>query len=134
MLRLTDDKQGYENLRDCLVLPVKGPRPHAFECAGGNLGGNKFLVSWNERLFPKVVEKPCDYPLKKARGLRASLAYIASNFMWSFRLSPRKRNKRGRQEMRQYFATFTDDLTERIDVTYMKYAAVFGPSTNNAAD
>ena len=30
--------------------------------------------------------------------------------------------------MRQYFATFTDDLTDKIDGTYMKYASVFGPS------
>lgn len=29
VLRLTKEKQEYEYVRDCLVLPVKGPRPHA---------------------------------------------------------------------------------------------------------
>ena len=131
VLRLTDDKQGYENLRDCLVLPVKGPRPHAFECAGGTLSGDKFFVSWNERLIPKAVEKPCDYPLMKSPGIRKSMARLASYMLWSLRISFRQRNERGRQEMRQYFATFSDDLTERIVETYMKYAAAFGPSSKN---
>ena len=39
VLRMTKEKQGYENLRDCLVLPVKGPRPHAF----GDLVEKSFL-------------------------------------------------------------------------------------------
>ena len=129
VLRMTNDKQGYENLRDCLVLPNEGPRPHAFECAGGTLGGNKFFVSWNKNLLPSVVGKPCDYPLKNAFGIRKFLSDIVSNIVMSFRISPEKRNEEGRKEMRQYFATFTDDLTERIDATYMKYAAVFGPSS-----
>ena len=129
MLRMTSEKQGYENLRDCLVLPSEGPRPHAFECAGGTLSGNKFFVSWNQNLFPSVVEKPCDYPLKKAFGIRKFLADVVSNTMLSFRITSQKRNEVGGKEMRQYFATFTDDLTERIYATYMKYAAVFGPSS-----
>ena len=125
VLRLTDNKQGYENLRDCLVLPVKGPRPHAFECAGGALNGDKFFVSWNKHLMPKEMKKPCDYPLKNAPGILQFVAYVASKIRRSFRNSPQK----GREEMRQYFATFTDDLTEKIDATYMRYAVRFGPSS-----
>lgn len=34
-----------------------------------------------------------------------------------------------RREMQVYFATFSDDLPARIDATYMKYAAVHGPSS-----
>ena len=134
VLRLTSDKQRYENLRDCLVLPVKGPRPHAFECAGGTMGGSKFFVSWNENLIPKEASKPCDYPLKKAPGIRKFLAHLISKAMWSFRISPRKRNEGGRKEMRQYFASFTDDLTERTDATYLKYAAVYGPSSKECRE
>lgn len=129
VLRLTDNKQGYENLRDCLVLPVKGSRPHAFECAGGTLGGKKYFVSWNENLLPKKAGKPCDYPLKKAPGIREILTNVATDIMQAFWNHDRNRNDKGLKEMRQYFATFTDDLTERIDETYMKYAAVFGPSS-----
>ena len=129
VLRLTGDKQGYENLRDCLVLPVKGPHPHAFECAGGTVGGDKFFVSWNEELIPNVVEKPCDYPLKKSAGIHKFIARLPSCMLRSLQISPRQKNERGRQEMREYFATFSDDLTERIVETYMKYAAAFGPSS-----
>ena len=129
VLRLTDDQQGYENLRDCLVLPVEGPRPHAFECAGGTLGGDKFFVSWNKNLFPKALGKPCLFPLKKSSGIRKSMANLASDILWPLRISPCERNERGRQEMCQYFVDFTDELTEKIDETYMRYAAVFGPSS-----
>ena len=128
VLRIAKDTQGYENLRDCLVLPVKGSRPHALECAGGTLAGDKFFISWDKDIMPNKVRKPCHYPKKKAPGIRHSLAYITSFILWSYCISPRIRNERGRKEMRQYFATFTDDLTEKIDGTYMKYASVLGPS------
>ena len=130
VLRLTDDKEGYEKLRDCLVLPVEGPRPHALECAGGTLGGDKFFVSWNKNLFPKALGKPCLFPLKKSSGIRKSMANLASDTLWPLRISPLERNEKGRQEMCQYFVNFTDEqLTEKFDATYMKYAAVFGPSS-----
>ena len=129
VLRLTDDKQGYEKLRDCLVLPTKGPRPYAFELAGGTLDGNKFFVSWSKNLLPKQVEKPCNYPLKEAPGTLKSLTYKASTLTSSSRDNPQQRNEGGRKEMREYFASFTDDLTERIDQAYMEYAAIVGPSS-----
>ena len=129
VLRQTDDQQAYENLRDCLVLPVKGPRPHAFECAGGALGGSKFFVSWSKSLIPKVVGKPCDYPLQSFPRISKFLAYVASKIKRSSLSSPEDRNEEGRREMLHYFATFTDDLTKRIDDTYMKYAVALGPSS-----
>ena len=126
---LTDDKQGYEKLRDCLVLPTKGPHPYAFELAGGTLDGNKFFVSWSKSLLPKQVEKPCDYPLKEASGTLRTLTNKALKLMSSSRNSLKQRNEEGRKEMREYFASFTDDLTGRIDGTYMKYAAAVGPAS-----
>ena len=130
VLKLTDRKEGYENLRDCLVLPVKGPRPHAFECSGGYLGGDKFFVSWDDDLIPKKVKSPCVYPSKEtARVRKAMAAFLPSCLRPKFRLSPDRRNEGSRKEMREYFADFTDDLTDKIDKTYMKYAAAFGPSS-----
>ena len=127
VLKLTDEKEGYGSLRDCLVLPVKGPRPHAVECSGGDLSGNKFFVCWNEDLIPNEIEKPCNYPPKEATGIRKVMANVASCL--KFQTSPRRINERGQQQMRHYFATYTDDLTEKIEKTYMKYAAAFGPSS-----
>ena len=43
VLRLTDNKQGYEKLKDCLVLPAKGPRPNAFRMHQRNLGWKQVL-------------------------------------------------------------------------------------------
>ena len=61
VLTLTHDKSGYENLFDCLLLPVKGRHSHAFECGGSNLGGTKFFVSWDESLIPKEKVKMGSY-------------------------------------------------------------------------
>ena len=129
VLRLTDDRQGYEKLRDCLVLPAKGPRPYAFECTSETLDGNKFFVSWSKNLLPKVVEKPRNYPLKESPGILKSLTYSASKLMSSSPDNPQQRVEGYRKEMREYFASFTDDLTGRIDEAYMEYAAVVGPSS-----
>ena len=130
VFRLTDDKQEYENLRDCLVLPVKGPRPQAFECAGGTLGGEKFFISWNQNIIPRVVEKPCNYPLKKSPGIKKVMANLDFHVRRSDCTNPDGRNaEKVRKEMQVYFATSSDDLPARIDATYMKYAAVHGPSS-----
>ncbi|XP_078361932.1 uncharacterized protein LOC144646274 [Oculina patagonica] len=130
VLTLTDKKEEYENLRDCLVLPVKGPRPHAFECSGGYLGGDKFFVSWDDKLIPNKMKSPCAYPAKETAGIRKAMAaFVPSCLPSGSQLSPDRRNEEGRREMREYFAKFTDDLTEKIDKTYMNYATAFGPSS-----
>ena len=129
VLRMMEEKHGYENLRDCLVLPVKGPRPHAFECSGGDLSGNKFFVSWDDKLIPNKIASPCAYPPKRAPGSRKATALVPCCVLPKTKLSLIWRNRKGRQEIREYFASFKDDLTEKIDTTYMKYEAAFGPSS-----
>ena len=134
VLRMTKEKQGYENLRDCLVLPVKGPRPHAFECSGGDLSGNKFFVSWDEKLIPNKITSPCAYPPKRTPGCRKAAAFVPCCQLPKTKLSPVWRNREGRQEIREYFASYEDDLTDKIDATYMKYAAAFGPSSKECRE
>ena len=129
VLKMTKEKQGYENLRDCLVLPVKGPRPHAFECSGGDLGGNKLFVTWDDKLIPKEITAPCAYPPKRTPGSRKVTTFVPCCPLSKTKHGPESRNKQGREELREYFAFFKDDLTEKIDMTYMMYAAAFGPSS-----
>ncbi|OMJ86200.1 hypothetical protein SteCoe_12339 [Stentor coeruleus] len=49
-------------LKDVLVFPQKGDRPHPNECSGSDLDGDMYFISWNQNLIPLVVnEPPMDY-------------------------------------------------------------------------
>ncbi|KUF96055.1 Kinesin-related protein 3 [Phytophthora nicotianae] len=43
-------------LKDCIVFPSKGPRPHPEECTGGDLDGDMFVVIWDKRLIPSRAQ------------------------------------------------------------------------------
>ncbi|CAI5505269.1 unnamed protein product [Closterium sp. Naga37s-1] len=56
------------HLVDCLVLPKKGPRPHANEASGSDMDGDVYFVTWDARLMPPSGRSsdPMDYqPVKK---------------------------------------------------------------------
>ena len=127
VLKLAHEKRGYEHLTDCLVLPVKGPRPHAFECGGADLGGTKFFVSWDTNLIPKIDVKPCSYlPTTREKASQA-WAKLRSYVSWIVRGRPRKSEEESRKEMMEYFASYTDDLLRCIDKSYMQFARASGP-------
>lgn len=117
VLNLTHDKPGYEHLKDCLVLPVRGPRSHAFECAGGDLSGKKFIVCWDAELIPKYLD-PCSY----SPSVSERCSNAVANFRSKFKKHHRKSTKDIKDEMINYFASFRDDLPNQIDKTYMKLA------------
>ena len=125
VLTLTHDKSGYENLFDCLVLPVKGRHSHAFECGGSNLGGTKFFVSWDESLIPKENVKMGSYsPNTRKCKVSAKFCTIPPGS------SHRKNVKVNQEEMIDHFATFVDNLPKRIDQTYKRFAKALGPSSD----
>ena len=127
VLTLTHDKSGYENLFDCLVLPVKGRHSHAFECGGSNLGGTKFFVSWDESLIPKENVKPCSYLPSIRERIYIEWAKFCTILLGHSR---RKNVKVSQEEMIDHFATFVDNLPKRIDQTYKRFAKAFGPSSD----
>jgi len=129
VLKMTKEKQGYENLRDCLVLPVEGPRPHAFECFGGDLAGNKFFVSWDKNLIPSEKKNPCDYSPTVAAQLRQASAKSVSKALEKFRKGHNNKELKSREEMLKYFATFSDEIPRMIEGEYMKCATALGPSS-----
>ena len=125
VLKLTHKKRGYENLKDCLVLPGKD---RVFESCGENLGDSKFFVSWDQQLVPKTAMKPCSYSPTRKESTSVAWARLRANVKWLFKRN-RERKKRCREELIEYFAHFTDDLPQRIEKTYMKLAATHGPSS-----
>jgi len=129
VLKMTKEKQGYENLRDCLVLPVKGPCPHAFECFGGDLAGKKFFVSWDKNLIPNEKESPCDYSPTLAAQLLEASSKSVSKALEKITRSQTNEELKSREEMLEYFATFSDEIPRMIDGEYMKCANALGPSS-----
>ncbi|XP_019456854.1 PREDICTED: RNA-dependent RNA polymerase 2 isoform X2 [Lupinus angustifolius] len=56
-----------KGLRDCLVFPQKGHRPHPNECSGGDLDGDLFFISWDKELIPCEIVAPMDYTGRRPR-------------------------------------------------------------------
>ena len=125
VLKLTHGKPEYKDLNDCLVLPGKG---HPFESCEGHLGGHKFFVSWDHQLVPNSALKSCSYLPTLTEYTSEAWAKLCAYVKWRFKGS-QERKKKSRAELIQHFANFTDDLPQRIEKTYLKFAATHGPSS-----
>ncbi|VAH48598.1 unnamed protein product [Triticum turgidum subsp. durum] len=56
-----------KNLVDCVVVPQRGERPHPNECSGGDLDGDLYFITWDEKLIPEKVDSPMDYTAARPR-------------------------------------------------------------------
>ncbi|CAF3874471.1 unnamed protein product [Rotaria sordida] len=56
------DKSELRHLRDCIVFPQKGKRPHSNEISGSDLDGDEYAVFWLDLLVPNTENfEPYDY-------------------------------------------------------------------------
>ena len=136
VLRLTHLKEAYKDLHDCIVFPNRGTRPHAIDCAGGRVGGDKYFVCWDQSLLPRYISSP-------------SIGYISSSsskisnkvkeFFKSLKcmekkpatdVEKRKKQQQAHQALIEYFGHFKDydNLRSRGTELFMKYASLFGSS------
>ncbi|KAF8787350.1 uncharacterized protein LOC129972502 [Argiope bruennichi] len=58
------DVKALHHIKDCIVFPAEGKRPHPDEMAGSDLDGDEFVVLWYpDLIFERKNFKPMDYPV-----------------------------------------------------------------------
>jgi hypothetical protein len=55
------DIPAFRELKNVIVFPMNGPRPHAKEMSGGDLDGDTFWISRHKDLIFHSNEEPFDY-------------------------------------------------------------------------
>ena len=64
------DVEALHHLFDCIVFPAKGPRPHSNEMSGSDLDGDKYFVTWFDKLIPtRRNEEPMDFTAPEKKTL-----------------------------------------------------------------
>ena len=136
VLKLAQGKEDYKDLYDCIVFPTRGSRPHAIECGGGRVGGEKYCVCWDQGLIPRYISSPYPY-ISFASASSSRIANKVKELAPSFKCmkkkpatdtEERKSHQQARQELVEHFANFKDyeELRSHARNLFLKYASLSG--------
>ena len=136
VLRLTHKNEAYKDLYDCIVFPNRGTRPHATECAGGRVGGDKYFVCWDQSLLPRYISSPSiGYISSSSSKLANKVKEVCKSLKCKERkpatdLEKMKKQQQAHQSLIEYFGHFKDydNLRSRGTELFIKYASLFGSS------
>jgi len=72
-------------IRDCIVFPVLGSRPHSNEISGSDLDGDQYWVYWGNELTVKEIIPPLAYtPASKKSVPEVTLELIVNHILDTF--------------------------------------------------
>ena len=136
VLRLTHKNEAYKDLYDCIVFPNRGTRPHATECAGGRVGGDKYFVCWDQSLLPRYISSPSiGYLSSSSSKLANKVTEVCKSLKCRERkpatdVEKRKKQQQAHQALIEYFGHLKDydNLRSRGTELFIKYASLFGSS------
>ena len=133
VLRLAHKNDAYKDLYDCIVFPNRGARPHANECAGGRVGGDKYFVCWDQNLLPSYISSPYVGFVSSSSSKIANKVKEVSKSLKCTGKKPAtdlKKQQQAHQALMEYFGHFKDyeTLSSRGTELFIKYASLFGSS------
>ena len=136
VLRLTHKNEAYKDLYDCIVFPNQGTRPHAYDCARGRVGGDKYFVCWDQSLLPRYISSPSiGYISSSSSKIANKVKEVCTSLKCMEKkpatgLEKRKKQQQAHQALIEYFGHFKDydNLRSRGTELFMKYASLFGSS------
>ena len=68
------DVEALHHLVDCVVFPAAGHRPHPNEMSGSDLDGDKYFVTWLDKLIPKRRnEEAMDFTAPKKKTIEGKV-------------------------------------------------------------
>ena len=134
VLKITQGKEAYKDLYDCIVFPTRGARPHANECAGGRVGGDKYFVSWDQGLIPLFVSSPyMGHITSTSSKIVRKLSEVANSLVCLKRkpvsdTEARKKQHEAHQALVKHFSHFREyeNLRQKASELFVKYASLFG--------